>query len=292
MPPGRGGTIPEVYQRRTRPRQRNRAGRDAARAPAGGRRRPRRGRSAAPRLCVAAQTAYAAGMTSASLVWLFDVDGTLLLTQGAGRRAIAAALLERYGVDDDLTHIPMAGRTDPLIVNDALRHHGLDPDGEGDRAALWAAVVAHMRRLMAPPVGGLLPGVERALDAVAAESGHVCALLTGNVRPMAEIKLGAFGIWERFAFGAFGDEAPDRDALAIVAARRAMERCGVPPHRCVVVGDTEHDIACARAAGAKAVAVATGGRTRAQLEPYAPDLLLDDLRDTNALVEWARALPA
>ncbi len=228
-------------------------------------------------------------MTPVSLVWLFDVDGTLLLTDGAGRRAIAAALRERYGVDDDLAHVPMAGRTDPLIVADALRAHGIAfPDGE--RAALWDAILAHMRRLMTPPAGGLLPGAAAVLDAVGAEPGWVTALLTGNVRGMARIKLGAFGVFDRFAFGAFGDEAPDRNALAVLAVARAAERYGVPAERCVVVGDTEHDIACARAAGARVVAVATGGRSRELLAAHAPDLLLDDLRDPAALVGWARAL--
>jgi phosphoglycolate phosphatase-like HAD superfamily hydrolase len=229
-------------------------------------------------------------MVSTSLVWLFDVDGTLLLTEGAGRRAISAALRERYGIEDDLSHIPMAGRTDPLIVADALRTHGLSPDGDGERAALWDAILVHMRRLMTPPPGGLLPGAAGVLDAVGAEPGWVSALLTGNVREMARIKLGAFGVYDRFAFGAFGDEAPDRNALAVVATERAAERYGVPPERCVVVGDTEHDIACARAAGAKVVAVATGGSSLEKLAAHAPDLLLDDLRDADGLLDWGRAL--
>ncbi len=229
-------------------------------------------------------------MNSTPLVWLFDVDGTLLLTEGAGRLAIAAGLRERYGVDDDLTHIPMAGRTDPLIVADALAHHGIAPDGDGERDALWAAILSHMQRLMTPPRGGLLAGVGPLLDRLEAEPAWTLALLTGNVREMARLKLGAFGVYERFAFGAFGDEAVDRNALARVAVARAASQRGVGPERCVVVGDTEHDIACARAAGAHAVAVATGGRSRETLAAHAPDLLLDDLTDADALVGWAKRL--
>ncbi|MFN8588706.1 MAG: haloacid dehalogenase-like hydrolase [Candidatus Eisenbacteria bacterium] len=229
----------------------------------------------------------------ATLVWLFDVDGTLLLTEGAGREAIRRALFERHGVDDDLRTIPMAGRTDPLIVGDVARRHGLDlAHGSDAHAEFWDSTYAHMRALMTPPRGGLLPGVPELLDAVEAEPGWVSALLTGNVPVMAELKLGAFGIWHRFDFGTFGSEAPDRDALACVAVARAAERHGVPPARCVVVGDTEHDIACARAAGAHAVAVATGGRTREQLAAHAPDLLLDDLTGVDALLDWARAIAA
>ena len=107
---------------------------------------------------------------------------------------------------------------------------------------------------------------------------------------MARIKLDRFGIASRFAFGAFGEEAQDRDQLARLAVRRVGERFGIPPHRCIVIGDTRHDIACARAAGARAVGVATGPLTRAELEACGPDLALEDLSDPRRLLEWAREL--
>ena len=112
----------------------------------------------------------------------------------------------------------------------------------------------------------------------------------GNMTQMARIKLERFGIRERFAFGAFGEEAEDRNALARIAVGRAAKRYGVPPERCIVIGDTEHDIECARAAGAKVIAVATGSRTRAELEALGPDLALDDLSRTAEIVAWARAV--
>ncbi|HEY6195818.1 MAG TPA: HAD family hydrolase [Candidatus Eisenbacteria bacterium] len=223
------------------------------------------------------------------LVWLFDIDGTLLLTQGAGREALSLALRDQIGVDDDLTGIPFGGRTDRLIVAEICERHGIAfPDGELTR--FWDRAAFHMRRLMDPPRGSLLPGVSAMLEAVAAEPGWVCALLTGNVTEMARIKLSAFGVYERFAWGAFGDEAPDRDALARLAVRRAAERHGVTPEQCVVVGDTEHDIACARSAGARVVAVATGGRTRAELEALRADLVLDNFAQHAAMLRWAREL--
>jgi phosphoglycolate phosphatase-like HAD superfamily hydrolase len=104
---------------------------------------------------------------------------------------------------------------------------------------------------------------------------------------MADVKLGVFGIRDRFAGGAFGDEAPDRNELAKLAVRRAAERHGVTPDQCIVVGDTELDVACARAAGARAVAVATGGTTKEALAAAQPDLLLGDLEDAGALIRWA-----
>jgi phosphoglycolate phosphatase len=227
----------------------------------------------------------------ASLVWLFDVDGTLLLTQGAGRDALVRALREVHGVEDDLAAIPFAGRTDLLILGDIAARHGLRLEGEG-RTRFFERVVVHMRAIMTPPRGNLLPGVPELLAAVRGEPGWVSALLTGNESSMARVKLEAFGIWEHFAWGTFGEEGPDRNAIARLAVARAAARHGVTPDRCIVVGDTEHDVTCARAAGARAVAVATGGYHREVLAACGPDLLLEDLRDADALFEWARTVEA
>ena len=223
------------------------------------------------------------------LIWLFDIDGTLLLTEGAGRDALVLALRDHFGVSDDLTGIPFAGRTDMLIVGDILTRHGLALTGDG-QARFWDLVVMHMQRLMHPPRGGLLPGVPALLDGVQAESAWVPALLTGNVTRMADLKLGAFGVRERFAFGTYGEEGEDRDAIARLAVKRAADRYGVGPQQCVVVGDTEHDVQCARAAGAHAVAVATGSRSLEELEACSPDLALANLTDPARLLDWARGL--
>jgi phosphoglycolate phosphatase-like HAD superfamily hydrolase len=225
------------------------------------------------------------------LAWLFDVDGTLLTTEGAARESFARAVRECLGVADDLADIAFAGRTEPLILKDILGKHGVR-FADGEEARFWDRVFEVMRAAFRPPRGRLLPGVEPLLDRIEAEPRWVSGLLTGNMTQMARIKLERFGIRERFAFGAFGEEAPDRDALARVAVERVARRYGVPPGRCVVVGDTEHDIACARAAGARVVAVATGSRPRALLEARAPDLMLDDLVDHGALMEWAREVAA
>jgi phosphoglycolate phosphatase-like HAD superfamily hydrolase len=227
----------------------------------------------------------------ASLVWLFDVDGTLLQTKGAGREALSLALRDQFGVEDDLRTIPFQGRTDTLILGDILERHGL-AFVDGERAGFWERVTEHMRVLMDPPRGGLLPGVAEVLASIDAEPGWVTTLLTGNVSAMARVKLESFGVWHHFAWGTFGEEGPDRNALARLAVARAAERHSVSPERCVVVGDTEHDIACARAAGATVVAVATGGQPREALLARAPDLLLDDLSDPIGLRDWGRRLRA
>jgi phosphoglycolate phosphatase-like HAD superfamily hydrolase len=117
-------------------------------------------------------------------------------------------------------------------------------------------------------------------------------LLTGNMTQMARIKLGHFGLDGRFTFGGFGEMAADRDALARALVRRVGREHGVPALRCVVVGDTEHDITCARAAGARVIAVATGGTDISTLAAAGPDLLLDDLQDADAIIRWAGAIAA
>ena len=228
---------------------------------------------------------------STRVVWLFDIDGTLLFTDGAARDALSLAIRDEFGVADDLRDIPFAGRTDPLILADIMTKPGL-AFRNGEESRFWATDYAHMDALMTPGRGYLLPGVHGLLDDVAAERAWVPALLTGNTAEMARIKLGHFGIAGRFAFGAYGEEAPDRNALARVAVARASDRFGVPAERCIVVGDTEHDIECARAAGARVVAVATGVRDREFLAARGPDLLMDDLSDPAPCLAMAKEVGA
>lgn len=223
------------------------------------------------------------------LVWLFDIDGTLLLTGGAARDAFARVVGERFPGRDPLGDVAFAGRVEPLILRDILARHGASFTHD-EEATFWNSVFDAMRRELVPGRGKVMAGVPELLDAIEREPGWVSALLTGNMTEMARIKLGHYGLAGRFAFGAFGEEAEDRDQLARVAVARATARYGVPPNRCVVVGDTEHDVRCARAAGARVVAVATGGTGAAELARHAPDLLLESLGDPARLLEWARAI--
>ncbi len=225
------------------------------------------------------------------IAWLFDVDGTLLLTGGAARESFSCAVRDRLGIEDDLKDVSFAGRTEPRILADILRKHGRAFDA-ADEAAFWDAVFTHMRRLLVPGRGRLMPGIPALLDAIAAEDAWLLGLLTGNMTQMAGIKLGHFGLRRRFSFGAFGAMAEDRDALARGLVARLEREHGVPPARCIVVGDTEHDIACARAASARVLAVATGFTARETLAALGPDLLLDDLSNTAAVLDWGRRVAA
>ena len=185
---------------------------------------------------------------------LFDIDGTLVDTGGAGLRAFARILHEHFGTSDGLLGIPLAGRTDRAILADALAR--VAPDHDADEAWLRRFseryVVALADELEKPsPRKRLLPGVVEALDRIAGLNGSHLALLTGNFRRGAEVKLGHFGLWDRFAFGAYGDDSVARNDLFPVAMVRARE-AGLAvrdPRDVVVIGDTPHDVACARSGG-------------------------------------------
>lgn len=226
------------------------------------------------------------GRPGTRLAWLFDIDGTLLTTEGAAREAFAQAVRELLGVEDDLREVAFAGRTEPLILGDILSRHGRTFE-DGAEARFWNRVFDHMRDIFVPPRGRLFPGVTALLDTIDRHPDWVMGLLTGNMTEMARIKLDRFGLRGRFRFGAFGEMAENRDALACHVVAHVASAYGVPADRCIVVGDTELDIACARAAGARVVAVATGVHDRERLAARRPDLLLDGFDPPETIVAWA-----
>jgi phosphoglycolate phosphatase-like HAD superfamily hydrolase len=230
-------------------------------------------------------------MASAS-PWLvlFDIDGTLIRTAGAGLRGMNAAFARLYGVEAALAGIPFAGRTDCAIVGDALRRIGREPAAEEIRrvrAAYVDDLRVEIQRHMADPCE-VLPGVEALLDDLAAVPGIEMGLLTGNFEEGARVKLGHFDLWRRFSFGAFGDEHTERRPLVPVAISRARD-AGVPipaPDRVVVIGDTPLDVDCARAHGARSVGVATGPFDREALRAAGADVVFDTLRDASEFGAW------
>ncbi|HEY7499496.1 MAG TPA: HAD family hydrolase [Vicinamibacterales bacterium] len=215
---------------------------------------------------------------------LFDIDGTLVLTGGAGLRAMNRACEEIVGRADALAGIPVAGRTDWIILHDTLARIGRDLDRDlFDR--LRERYVGHLREEIAQPgrgFNGALPGVPDLLEALDSRHDVFLGLLTGNFELGARVKLERFDLWRFFRCGAFGDDAADRNALVPVAMQRAAA-CGgpaVPASDVIVVGDTPHDVACARAVGATPVAVATGTFSADELRACGAAVVFDTLRDT------------
>lgn len=219
---------------------------------------------------------------------LFDIDGTLVLTGGAGLRAMNRALAEVFGHTDGLEGIAVAGRTDWAILADAVRRLGRTLDGLL-LADLQRRYVANLSEEIQHPGQGrkaVMPGIPEILHHLDRREDVVLGLLTGNFEDGARVKLGYFDLWRYFRLGAFGGDAADRNALVPFAVERARA-CGLPEigdSDVLVVGDTPHDVTCAHAAGAIAVAVATGSSSVDDLRATGAEHVFEDLSDTDAFL--------
>jgi phosphoglycolate phosphatase-like HAD superfamily hydrolase len=218
-------------------------------------------------------------------LFLFDIDGTLITSGGAGEAALKDAMRSRFDVEEDLDGIILAGATDARIARELLEKHSIAVSAE-NVAALLDTYLGHLNERIGRHDGKLLPGIVPLLKVLSERSDAVLALLTGNVIRGAEIKLTHYGVWDFFEFGAFADDHHDRNELGKFARARALERHGeeFPPSRIYVIGDTPKDIECGRAIGACTVAIATGHYSSDQLRDHAPDFLFEDLSDTERVV--------
>ncbi len=217
---------------------------------------------------------------------LFDIDGTLIHSGGAGIHALKCALKERFGIDNDLQDIEVAGMTDSGIVVSILEKHKIPATPENVSAFLDSYV--HFLSLELPRrKGNLLPGVLKLLEQLKSRPHLVLALLTGNVLRGAQLKLEHYGVWHFFEFGAFADDHRDRNELGHFARTRAKEKHGreFAASEIDVIGDTPRDIACGKVFGARTVAVATGRWSRDELAKHEPDFLIDDLSDVERIID-------
>jgi phosphoglycolate phosphatase len=217
---------------------------------------------------------------------LFDIDGTLIHSGGAGVHALKRTLAERFGIADDLDDIEIAGMTDSGIVVSILKKHRIPATNENIAAFLDSYV--HFLSLELPRrEGKLLPGVLELLEKLKSRPVLVLALLTGNVSRGAQLKLEHYGVWHFFEFGAFADDHQDRNQLGSFAVTRAKEKHGreFSATEIDVIGDTPRDITCGKAFGARTIAVATGTYSREELAEHQPDFLIDDLSDVDRVID-------
>jgi len=230
-----------------------------------------------------------ANTTPAMHICLFDIDGTLISTGGAGKLAMERAFEEAFRVAPERTRVPYAGRTDRAIAGDLMRHAGIEPT-----AGNWQRFRAHylewLPRCLHDRPGQGLPGVEELLHRLrqprCALPPIALGLLTGNTEVGAYAKLAHYGLSAAFEFGGFGDDHLDRDDVARLA-RAAVERRFADrwhPDRTWVIGDTPYDVRCGRAIGARTVAVATGQHSEDDLARASPDHLFADLSDAERFV--------
>ncbi len=218
---------------------------------------------------------------------MFDIDGTLIrVGVSAIRDAYLHAIREVWAIERLEHQVEMGGRLDRQIFADTARLHGRSYVEE-QLAAACRLMAEYCRTARLETVA--LPGVADLLARLV-EQSHPLGLLTGNTQEIGWLKLAAAGLKDPFQFGAFGDEADHRSHLVPLAAERARHVYGTsyPPERIWVIGDTPRDIECAREAGARVVAVATGRWTADQLAEHAPDVLLPDLTDHAAFLEAIR----
>jgi phosphoglycolate phosphatase-like HAD superfamily hydrolase len=191
------------------------------------------------------------------IVCLFDIDGTLLASGGAGKAALELAFTEEFGIALR-QQVPYSGRTDRAIARDLLQIHGLE-DSPANREKLVAGYLARLPRSLNSHNGRVLPGIHGLLKELASRGNVSLGLLTGNIRAGARVKLGHYQLFEHFAFGGFGDHHYDRDDVAREALAATQSHLGakVSTERIWVIGDTPLDVQCARAIGARVLAVAT-----------------------------------
>lgn len=220
---------------------------------------------------------------------LFDIDGTLLNTLGAGKAALEVAMRSVYGETGPIDSFDFHGRTDPAIVRGLLRAAGWpDDEIEAGFEATWKMYLRALDHSLAERDGRVRPyaGVTELLGAIGGDPRFATGLVTGNMEGGAIRKLEAAGLGGRFGFGAYGSDSEWRADLPPLARERAEAVYGrsFDMTTAVVVGDTPEDIRCARANGARVLAVATGRHSVEQLSAHQPDAVFEDLSDTSRVV--------
>lgn len=231
-------------------------------------------------------------MTRTRLI-LFDVDGTLVDTGGAGRRALLATferLFAPASLDGGL-QVPFAGNTDRSILLNLCRALGISPRAFDERAGEFESAYAQALHVELwredSPYQRVLPGVLPLLENLNLRSDARVGLLTGNLAVGARLKLGRFDLNRFFAGGGFGDDSKDRRDVARAARSDMAARCGIDfdARDVVVIGDTDNDIDCAKANGFRSIAVETGWAAPGSLTAARPDALFADLSATEDVLE-------
>jgi phosphoglycolate phosphatase-like HAD superfamily hydrolase len=220
---------------------------------------------------------------------LFDIDETLIDSGRAGTRSLNIAFEELFSIEDAFKDIRMAGMTDIQIMKEALRIHGFSNDN-GEVDALKRKYLENLSQEINNPWREMKPGVQEVLDSLASTSTPL-GLLTGNLEAGARIKLTPFGLGKYFTEGAFGSDHEDRNRLLPIAIEK-FSRIGINavPEKSVVIGDTPRDVTCAKIHGAHAIGVATGPYSVDDLKEAGADLVLEDMSDKEACLEYINSI--
>ena len=219
---------------------------------------------------------------------LFDVDGTLIHSGGAGRRSMLKVFEEIYGIEDGFKNISMYGMTDPLIFKEALANHKIVWRKE-DEERFKDLYIKYLRTGIHTPksLKRIMPGTVELLEKISQNGNLIRGLLTGNWKEGAEIKLGFFKLNHYFELGSYADDSEIREELVPFAVRRCENAKGIKlnPQEVYVIGDTPLDILCAKPYGAKTIVVATGIHTKEELLAEHPDYFFPDLTETEEILK-------
>ncbi len=220
---------------------------------------------------------------------LFDIDGTLISSGGAGTRALNKSFNEIFSIPNGFKGVRMAGKTDIEIMKEGMRRHRIDPE-EVLVKRMVEGYIYHLGKEINNNGRHLKPGIKEIISKLKNVDGFYLGLLTGNLEEGARIKLGPFGINPYFSFGAFGSDDEDRNSLLPIAIKKFFDiyKISLKPEETVVIGDTPRDVACSKPFGAFSVVVATGPYSFEELQNSGADLVLKDLRDQKGLLDHLR----
>ena len=223
---------------------------------------------------------------------LFDIDGTLLLTGGAGSVAFERAFEELFGIKDCWGDVHPDGKTDPIIFDEIIRNNLGRKLSEDEYLRLCRRYLLYFRdEVFNTQKFRLMPGIPRLLDALAAEKEFALGIATGNFEEAAWLKLERGGLKDYFRFGGFGSDSHDRTAMTQTAIERGRKLLGKSfhPEDILVIGDSMHDVIAGKNLGVITIAVATGSTGREELARHQPDFLLETLEDTSHFLTLIRS---
>lgn len=217
---------------------------------------------------------------------LFDIDGTLIDSGGAGVRSLDLALKDLFSIENGFHGISMAGKTDTQIIKEGIMKHGISANGTID--AVIKAYLHYLQREINNDRKHVKPGIYEVLEELKPLQDLGLGLLTGNIEEGARIKLEPFRLNEYFPSGAFGSDDEDRNNLLPIAVKRFEElfQQKIEADNCIIVGDTPRDVECAHIYGAICIAVATGPYSYDELIEAGADYVVDDLSDQKSLLHF------
>ena len=222
---------------------------------------------------------------------LFDIDGTLLDSGGAGTSSLNIAFEEIFAIKGAFRSINMAGKTDMQILKEAFELYKID-HSNGIIPEFYRNYVRLLREHIRKASGHIKPGIREALRELQARKECILGLLTGNIEEGARVKLDFFGLNSYFSIGAFGSDDEDRNKLLPIAVDKLCQMYSVKVgfRDCVVIGDTPRDISCSKPYGAFSIAVATGPYSAGTLSAAGADFVFDDLSNTEAFLSLLKSV--